>query len=98
MQTFFFLACFHSHIQHCRYDNRATDLTKDGMRHGIEGAAAFLVFLSEGILDRPFCEWLPFGSLFFFDRVSILPCNPHPPDSFVGPVCSPKANLKSERR
>jgi hypothetical protein len=31
-----------------RYDNRATDLTKDGMRHGIEGAAAFLIFLSEG--------------------------------------------------
>ena len=39
-----------------RYDNRAADLTKDGMRHGIEGAAAFLIFLSEGILDRPFCE------------------------------------------
>jgi hypothetical protein len=57
----------HSHCAWChshpsvlylyyRYDNRATDLTKDGMRHGIEGAAAFLVFLSEGILDRPFCE------------------------------------------
>jgi hypothetical protein len=41
---------------HLRYDNRATDLTKDGMKHGIEGAAAFLLFLSEGVLDRPFCE------------------------------------------
>jgi hypothetical protein len=49
----------HSHLSPCRYDNRATDLTKDGMRHGIEGAAAFLVFLSTGILDRPFCEWIP---------------------------------------
>ena len=48
---------FCAHISRSRrYDNRATDLTKDGMRHGIEGAAAFLVFLSEGILDRPFCE------------------------------------------
>ena len=27
------------------------------MRHGIEGAAAFLVFLSKGILDRPFCTF-----------------------------------------
>jgi hypothetical protein len=42
----------------CWYDQRAEDLTKDGMKHGIEGAAAFLLFLSEGILDRPFCEWL----------------------------------------
>ena len=48
---------FYAHTSRSRrYDNRATDLTKDGMRHGIEGAAAFLVFLSEGILDRPFCE------------------------------------------
>jgi hypothetical protein len=46
----------HSHLALRRYDNRATDLTKDGMRHGIEGAAVFLVFLSKGILDRPFCE------------------------------------------
>jgi hypothetical protein len=27
------------------------------MKHGIEGAAAFLLFLSEGILDRPFCTY-----------------------------------------
>jgi hypothetical protein len=27
------------------------------MKHGIEGAASFLVFLSEGILDRPFCQF-----------------------------------------
>jgi hypothetical protein len=40
----------------CWYDQRAGDLTKDGMKHGIEGAAAFLLFLSAGILDRPFCE------------------------------------------
>jgi hypothetical protein len=41
----------------CWYDNRATDLTKDGMKHGIEGAAAFLLFLSESVLNRSFCQF-----------------------------------------
>jgi hypothetical protein len=40
----------------CWYDNRADDLTKEGMRQGIVHAAAFLLFLSKGVLDRPFCE------------------------------------------
>jgi hypothetical protein len=40
----------------CWYDNRADDLTKEGMRKGIVHAAAFLLFLSKGVLDRPFCE------------------------------------------
>ena len=38
------------------YDNRADDLTKEGMRKGIEGSAAFIVFLSKGVLLRPFCQ------------------------------------------
>ena len=38
------------------YDNRASDLTKEGMREGIVQAAAFLLFLSDGVLERPFCE------------------------------------------
>jgi hypothetical protein len=41
----------------CWYDNRADDLTKEGMRQGILHAAAFLLFLSKGILDRPFCKY-----------------------------------------
>jgi len=41
----------------CWYDNRADDLTKEGMRKGIVHAAAFLLFLSKGVLDRPFCEY-----------------------------------------
>jgi hypothetical protein len=41
-----------------RYDNRAKDLTKEGMRRGIQQAAAFLLFLSEGVLERPFCQVL----------------------------------------
>jgi hypothetical protein len=40
-----------------RYDNRAKDLTKEGMRRGIQQAAAFLLFLSEGVLERPFCQF-----------------------------------------
>ena len=38
------------------YDNRASDLTKDGMLKGIEQAAAFVLFLSMGVLERPYCQ------------------------------------------
>ena len=38
------------------YDNRADDLTKDGMLKGIERAAAFVLFLSQGVLERPYCQ------------------------------------------
>ena len=37
-------------------DNRADDLTKDGMLKGIEQAAAFILFLSVGVLKRPYCQ------------------------------------------
>ena len=40
----------------CWYDNRASDLTKDGMLKGIEEAAALLLFLSAGVLERPYCQ------------------------------------------
>ena len=40
----------------CWYDNRASDLTKEGMLKGIEQAAAFILFLSEGVLERPYCQ------------------------------------------
>ena len=38
------------------YDNRADDLTKEGMLKGIEQAAAFVLFLSQGVLQRPYCQ------------------------------------------
>ena len=38
------------------YDNRASDLTKEGMLKGIERAAAFILFLSLGVLQRPYCQ------------------------------------------
>ena len=38
------------------YDNRATDLTKEGMLKGIERAAAFILFLSGDVLQRPYCQ------------------------------------------
>ena len=40
----------------CWYDNRADDLTKEGMLKGIEEAAAFVLFLSTGVLERPYCQ------------------------------------------
>ena len=39
-----------------QYDNRAHDLTKDGMLKGIESSAAFVLFLSTGVLERPYCQ------------------------------------------
>ena len=39
-----------------KYDNRADDLTKDGMLKGIESSAAFVLFLSTGVLERPYCQ------------------------------------------
>ena len=43
-------------IQKVWYDNRADDLTKEGMLKGIEDAAAFILFLSSGVLERPYCQ------------------------------------------
>ena len=38
------------------YDNRADDLTKEGMLKGIEQAVAFVLFLSQGVLESPYCQ------------------------------------------
>ena len=38
------------------YDNRADDLTKEGMLKGIEQSACVLLFLSVGVLNRPYCQ------------------------------------------
>ena len=38
------------------YDNRAEDLTKEGMLKGIEQAVAFVLFLSQGVLESPYCQ------------------------------------------
>ena len=35
---------------------RADDLTKEGMLKGIEQASAFILFLSAGVLNRPYCQ------------------------------------------
>ena len=40
----------------CWVDNLAEDLTKEGMRSGIEHAHVFLLFLSKGVLSRPFVQ------------------------------------------
>ena len=39
-----------------QYDNRADDLTKEGMLKGIEQSASFILFLSSGVLERPYCQ------------------------------------------
>ena len=44
------------HTAQVWYDNRANDLTKEGMLKGIEEASAFVLFLSEGVLTRPYCQ------------------------------------------
>ena len=47
------LLCFAEQVW---YDNRADDLTKEGMLKGIEQAVAFVLFLSQGVLERPYCQ------------------------------------------
>ena len=34
----------------------AEDLTREGMLAGVLGAGAFILFLSAGVLNRPFCQ------------------------------------------
>ena len=41
----------------CWYDNRATDVTKSGMREGIGQSGTFLLFLSSGCLSREFVRY-----------------------------------------
>ena len=51
---------FHRLAMTCRllqYDNRAKTITKEGMRKGIREAAVFILFLSEGVLKRPYCQF-----------------------------------------
>ena len=50
------LACIAHLSARLQYDNRADDLTKDGMLKGIESSAAFVLFLSTGVLERPYCQ------------------------------------------
>ena len=60
------------------YDNRADDVTKEGMRRGIQGSAAFILFLSQGVLTRPFvqvCERIAFFLVrltLFFHHCSVV--------------------------
>ena len=49
------LLCFAAAAQ-VWYDNRADDLTKEGMLKGIEQAAAFVLFLSSRVLERSYCQ------------------------------------------
>ena len=54
------------------YDNRADNLTKDGMLEGIERAAAFILFLSVGVLTRPYCQLEVRHALALKKRVVLL--------------------------
>ena len=38
------------------YDNKASDLTKAGMKDGVSKTGCFLLFLSTGVLARPFVQ------------------------------------------
>ena len=40
----------------CRYDNKASDLTKAGMEDGVAMTGCFLLFLSKGVMARPFVQ------------------------------------------
>eukprot|EP01031_Cornospumella_fuschlensis_P025267 gene25267-30511_t len=38
------------------YDNAAEEITADSMEAGVAGSAVFLLFLTDGVLTRPFCQ------------------------------------------
>jgi hypothetical protein len=61
---------------------RATDLTKDGMRQGIADSATFFLFLSDTVLERPFCECHPLPP-------PPPPSDPPPPPQKKTPVSTP---------
>ena len=39
-----------------RYDNKASDLTKAGMKDGVSKTSCFLLFLSAGVMARPYVQ------------------------------------------
>ena len=41
----------------CWYDNRMTNLTKQGMADGVRSSAVFVLFLSKDVLQRPFVRF-----------------------------------------
>ena len=41
----------------CWYDNRMTNLTKQGMSDGVRSSAVFVLFLSKGVPRRPFVRF-----------------------------------------
>jgi len=40
---------------HCWLDQNAATITKESMEDGVRGSKVFLLFLSQGVLTRPFC-------------------------------------------
>ena len=43
-------------ISSFRYDNKASDLTKAGMEDGVSKTGCFLLFLSRGVMERPYVQ------------------------------------------
>ena len=39
----------------CWLDQKARTITKESMAAGVTSSAVFLLFLSKGVLNRPFC-------------------------------------------
>ena len=39
-----------------QYDNKASDLTKAGMEDGVSKTGCFLLFLSSGVMERPYVQ------------------------------------------
>ena len=42
----------------CWYDNKMTDLTKEGMAAGVKGSMFVILFLSHDVLTRPYVQFL----------------------------------------
>ena len=43
----------------CWYDNKMQKLTKEAMAEGVQQSAFLILFLSEGVLERPYVQFEP---------------------------------------
>jgi hypothetical protein len=40
----------------CWHDQSAEDVTKSGMEHGVADSEVFVLFLTDGVMERPFVQ------------------------------------------
>jgi hypothetical protein len=76
------------------YDMHATDLTKEGMRQGIVRSAAYVLLLTDGVLEREFVQFEARTALEENKHIILL----YEPDAAHGGVIDPKTGKVDVRK